>query len=67
MITKQVEWTQTLKYWYYIVVCKRDSPPVRLPMEAEKNERHFGNNICKSIFMTEIIWLKIKIFTTLVR
>ena len=27
--------TQTLKYWYYFVVCKRDSQPVRLPMEAE--------------------------------
>ena len=27
--------TQTLKYWYYFVMCKRDSQPVRLPMEAE--------------------------------
>ena len=36
MIAKQIEGlTQTLKYWYHIVVCKRDPQPVRLSMEAE--------------------------------
>ena len=47
--------TQTLKYWYYIVVCKRDSQPVRLPMEAEIKM----SVTLETTFVTEFSWLKL--------